>query len=206
MKANKLKLDLQLFAEDGDGGNGEGGNKEAISFESQAELDSWFDKKLEGSLNTARTKWQTETDRLVEEAKTEAEKMARMSTDEKLDVEAQKKADELAKREADITKRELKAESISQLTEVSLPVELVDVLNLTNAEDCQKSIDALKVAWDKANGSWEKAIETEVNERLKESAINPSTGGSGPSNVSSASRLAEERNKKDEVPTNQLWG
>lgn len=163
MKSNKLKLNLQLFTDGGDGGNGE---PEVITFANQSELDSWKDKQLAKSLETAKAKWETESAAKLEEAKTEAERLAKMTADEKAAAEAQKQADELAKREADITRRELKAQSLEKLAEKGLPSELIDAVVLTDADTCNSSIESISAAFSKA-------VEKAVNEKLKDSAEIP---------------------------------
>ena len=92
-----------------------------------------------------------------------------MNAEQKAEYEQQKKLDELAKREKDITTRELKAQAYETLAEKSLPKELVDILNYTDADSCNKSIAAVEKAF-------QTAVEKAVNEKLR--GGNPPNGGS----------------------------
>lgn len=179
-----MKLNLQLFTEGGDGGSdgdpgtgGDGGSgaggedSKPITFASQAELDSAIDKHSAKALATAKAKWEAEAQAKIEAAKTEAEKMANMTAEQQAEAKRQKEAEELASREADITRRELRAQSLEQLAEKELPKELIDVVVLTDAEACSKSIEAVEKAF-------RSAVEAGVNKRLAASATNL-PGGSG---------------------------
>ena len=116
-----------------------------------AEVDEIIDKKY--------AKWKSE-----QEAKeSEAKKLAKMNADEKKDYQLKQREQELADREAEITRKELTAEARSMLSERDLPVELVDVVNLTDADSVTESINAIQK-------SWEAAVQKGVSDRLKGSA------------------------------------
>ncbi|HEM5311542.1 TPA: DUF4355 domain-containing protein, partial [Streptococcus suis] len=57
---------------------------------------------------------------------------------------------DLADREAAITRRELTAEAKTILSERGLPIELVDVVNLADADSVRDSIDAIQKTWEAA--------------------------------------------------------
>ena len=116
-----------------------------------AEVDEIIDKKY--------AKWKSE-----QEAKeSEAKKLAKMNADEKKDYQLKQREQELADREAEITRKELTAEARSMLSERDLPVELVDVVNLTDADSVTESVNAIQK-------SWEAAVQKGVSDRLKGSA------------------------------------
>ena len=130
-----------------------------------AEVDEIIDKKY--------AKWKSE-----QEAKeSEAKKLAKMNADEKKDYQLKQREQELADREAEITRKELTAEARSMLSERDLPVELVDVVNLTDADSVTESINAIQK-------SWEAAVQKGVSDRLK---------GSSP--IKSA-----QQNQQEEIP------
>lgn len=196
----KMPMNLQHFAADGAGGGaggggasgdgegtatagtegvvagGEGGVADPQSFDdflkdpkNQAE----FDRRVEKALNTNRTKMQADIEAKMQEARTEAEKMAKMNAEQKAQYEREKKAKELADREAAITKRELMATAKEQLAEKGLPISLASVLNYSSAEECTASIDAVGKAF-------QEAVEKAVNDRLAggkppKKADNPAT-------------------------------
>ncbi|MFS7206711.1 DUF4355 domain-containing protein [Carnobacterium divergens] len=205
-----ITMQLQFFAEGGNEGGepggsagGEGGQEgnEQIVFNSEAELESHFDKKLEKSLQTAKAKWEKESVAAIENAKTEAQKLADMDAQQKAEYEAKQKADDIAKREADITRRELRAQSLEQLAEKALPKELIDVVVLTDAEACTNSIAAIEK-------SFSSAVQKAVDERLAGSAVQVpgASGGAKPATKESkaielgkrlAARNTQSVNKKN---------
>lgn len=175
-----LPMDLQFFAEtggddagagDGNGGGtggegstgGDGGEgNEPPSFDDllknghQAEFDRRVQKAIDAALTNAQEKWQALTDDKL----SEAEKLAKMTKEEKAQYLQQKHEKELAGREAEITRRELMAEAKNTLAEKKLPVSLAEVLNYTDADSCNKSIAAVEKAFNEA-------VEAGVQERLK---------------------------------------
>lgn len=103
-----------------------------------ADVDAIIDKKF--------AKWKSE-----QEAKeSEAKKLAKMNADDKQKYEMEKREKALAEREAEISKRELTAEAKSILSERGLPSELIDNVNLTDADSVRTSIDKLQSAWELA--------------------------------------------------------
>lgn len=115
---------------------------------------------IEGRLAKAKKAW----DKELADKQSEAEKLAKMDADQKKAYEFDKKLKELERREAEITKRELKSQALEMLTQKNLPSSLVDLLNLTDADSCKASIDAVEKAFSQA-------VQTDVDNKLK---------GSGP--------------------------
>ena len=147
---------------EGAAAGGEGGAAVPQSFDdflkdpkNQAE----FDRRVEKALNTSRTKMQAEIEAKMQEARTEAEKMAKMNAEQKAQYEREKQTKELDDREAAITKRELMATAKEQLAEKGLPISLASVLNYSSAEECTASMDAVGKAF-------QEAVEKAVNDRL----------------------------------------
>lgn len=129
---------------------------------------SEFDKRMAKGLETAKTKWQAEQAKAIEDAKTEAEKLAKMNAEQKAQYEREKQEADFNKRMSELTTRELKAEAKDTLASEGLPLELADVLNYTDAEACKKSIESVKTAF-------QSAVEKAVNEKLKGKGA-PKTG------------------------------
>lgn len=162
-------LDIQLFADDnsGDGsGNdddqgtgqdnqdsGEGG-QETKTF-TQEELD----KIVQGRIAKERKAWEKH----LEDEKTEAQKLETMSEKEKKKYQEEKRIKELDDREAAITRRELTAQAKVQLADKGIPTELAEILNLTGAESCKKSIEIVEKAF-------QTAVEKAVEEKIKGNA------------------------------------
>mgnify|MGYP000535765454 CR=1 FL=1 len=172
----KVPMNLQLFAEGGDGagasegnggGSGEGtggeGGDNPPSFDdflktgsNQAE----FDRRVQKAVNTAVTNAQEKWQALTDDKLSEAEKLAKMTKEEKAQYMQQKKEKELSEREAAITRKELMAEARNTLAGDGLPQELAEVLNYTDADACKKSMETVKAAF-------QKAVEAAVEEKLK---------------------------------------
>lgn len=176
----KIPMNLQVFAEDGDGagadeGNGGGsgddagddglgtGDNASPSFDdflkdssNQAEFDRRVQKAIDTAVNNAQQKWQALTDDKL----SEAEKLAKMNKEEKAVYLHQKREKELSEREAAITRKELMAEAKNTLAEKKLPVGLAEVLNYTDADACSHSISAVEKAF-------QEAVQAAVQERLK---------------------------------------
>ena len=167
----KVPMNLQLFAEGdgagtgdegGTGGVGEEGN-EPQSFDdflktggNQAE----FDRRVQKAVNTAVTNAQEKWQALTDDKLSEAEKLAKMTKEEKAQYMQQKKEKELSERETAITRKELMAEARNTLAGDGLPQELAEVLNYTDADACKKSMEIVKAAF-------QKAVEAAVEEKLK---------------------------------------
>ena len=124
------------------------------------EYQSEFDRRIAKAIATAKVKWNEESQETIEAAVTEAVKLQKMTSEQKAEHERKKAEEALAKREAEITMRELKAEAKDTLVTKGLPAELADVLNYTNAEACSSSLEAVE----KAFGI---AVEKKVNDRLR---------------------------------------
>lgn len=176
----KIPMNLQFFAEGGEGGDGassgaggggasgdgastggEGGATPPSfdDFLKDPKNQAEFDRRVAKALDTNRTKMQADIEAKMAEARTEAEKMAKMNAEQKAQYEREKQAKELADREAAITRRELTATAKEQLAEKGLPMSLAAVLNYASAEECAASIDAVGKAF-------QEAVEKAVNDRL----------------------------------------
>lgn len=116
-----------------------------------AEVDAIIDKKF--------AKWKSE-----QEAKeNEAKKLAKMNADEKQKYQLEQREQELANREQAIARKELTAEAKAMLSERGLPVELVAVVDLSNAEAVTESVASIQK-------TWEDAVQKGVSDRMKGSA------------------------------------
>ena len=110
-------------------------------------------------LSAERSKWEAE-----QEAKeNEAKKLAKMNADEKQKYQLDQREQELADREKAIARKESTAEAKAMLSERDLPVELVNVVDLTSAETVSESITSIQKAW-------EESVQKGVSERMKGSA------------------------------------
>ena len=174
----KLPMNLQFFAEQDD--EQETGADDENQQQDPPERK--FTRAEMAGIIAAEVKKATEAivqkkDEEIQQAKTEAEKLAQMNEDQKSEYERQQREDALSKREADITARELRAQVTVQLTEDNLPAELTDLLNFSDADACNNSYQKVKDAFEKATGSFDEAVQAEVNKRLANSADQPLGNG-----------------------------
>ncbi|MDK6241917.1 DUF4355 domain-containing protein, partial [Winkia sp. UMB10116] len=77
-------------------------------------------------IGAERKKWDEEKAQEIEEAKSEAERLAKLSKDEREKEQERKRKEELDKREKAIAYKELRIETRSQLSEEGLPLEFLD--------------------------------------------------------------------------------
>lgn len=145
--------------------------------DSQKELD----RRITKALNTARENWEKEQAKKLEDEKTEAAKLAKMTAEQKAEHERQKREEEFAKRESALTMRELRAEASQTLAEKDLPLALIDCLNFSSAEKCNESIDTVEKAF-------RAAVQAGVESRMKGSA--PKAAGNAETAQMAAMRSA----------------
>lgn len=115
-----------------------------------------YERRVQKAIETEREKWKA----LMDDKLSEAEKLAKMNKEEKAEYLRQKRDRELNDREAAITRRELMAEAKNTLAEKKLPVGLAEVLNYTDAESCNKSIEVVEKAF-------QDAVQAATEEKLK---------------------------------------
>ena len=166
---------LQLFAEgEGDGsgagdgnedgaGAGSGDNGNEVSFDDflkEGDNQAEYDRRIQKAVNAAVTRAQEKWKALTDDKLSEAEKLAKMTKEEKAQYMQKKKEKELSDREAAVTRSELMAEAKNNLSDEGLPVELAEVLNYTDADVCKKSMETVKKAF-------QTAVEKAVDEKLK---------------------------------------
>lgn len=123
------------------------------------ELQSQYDTKVTNSIKTAKTNWEKE----AEAQKTEADKLAKMNKDQKLEYQLEKEKSEKDNALAELNAYKLKEEAIKIASEKGLDVSLLDLINFktTTAEELNTSIENMTSVFNKA-------VEKAVNEKLKE--------------------------------------
>lgn len=109
-----------------------------------------FDRRVAKALETQKGKLTKDFESQLATQKTEAEKLAKMNAEQKAEYAQKKHEEELAKREADITRRELRAEALNQLGEKKLPAKLADILDYSSADACTKSLESVAAAFQEA--------------------------------------------------------
>lgn len=178
-----LRIPMQFFAEEGDGSTQPAGT--AVSADGGTPGTSSAPQGTEPQktepASADKTFSQADVDKIVAERlarqqkkfdaeKEEAAKLAKMNADQKAEYAAKKREEELAAREKSIAEKELRFTALGILEENKLPASLVDCLNLSSADTCSASIEALKKAWPEA-------VTAAVNNALRSNNPPPYSGG-----------------------------
>lgn len=137
---------------------------------SNKEYQAEFDRRVQKAIETAKTKWQEINDA----EKSEADKLAKMNKEQKLEYEAQKANKEKDNALAELNAYKLKEQALSIASEKGLDVNLLNLINFktVTAEKLSENIDNLSVVFNKA-------VEKAVNEKLKEDTPITKTSGMG---------------------------
>lgn len=142
-------------------------NEKAVDVESNSDSDEHkrtFTRAEIGKMLAAeRTKWEAEQATALEQAKSEGERLAKLTKDERAREEEAKRFAELEKRERVIAEREMKLATQSLLADEGLPQEFLDHVLAPTAEEVKAKITALRDVFDSE-------VEKRVNERLVQSA------------------------------------
>ena len=129
-----------------------------------------FDRRVQKAIETAKNKWQEINDA----EKSEAEKLAKMNKEQKLEYEAQKANKEKDNALAELNAYKLKEQALTIASEKGLDVSLLNYFDFKTikAEEINSKLDEISSAFNKA-------VEKAVNERLKEDAPTSNSGSAG---------------------------
>ena len=119
----------------------------------------------------AKAKYEKEIEKARAEAKAEAERIAKLTQEEREKELAEQQKQALASKEKELTLRENKLEGLSKLTEAKIPTTFIDFVMSEDKEQMGKNIESFKTEWDKA-------INAEVENRLKGDTPKAPQGGS----------------------------
>ena len=137
---------------------------------SNKEYQAEFDRRVQKAIETAKNKWQEINDA----EKSEAEKLAKMNKEQKLEYEAQKERKEKEEALASLNAYKLKDQALDMAKEKGLDVSLLNYFDFKTikAEEINSKLDEI-------SGAFNKAVEKAVNERLKEDAPTSNIGSAG---------------------------
>ena len=179
-----FSFDLQRFAEGGDSGagnesNAETGNDDTENNDNHGEAgdndsdksqdDAAVQARIDAAVTAAQKKWEKSYQKKADAAKKEAERLSKLSEDERAKEELESSRKELEAKEQELTRKELKLEMVKVLAKRNIPVQFMDYLIAEDNESTLKRITDFEK-------EFKKAIETGVNEKLKGKA--PQAGGS----------------------------
>lgn len=137
---------------------------------SNKEYQAEFDRRVSKAIETAKTKWQEINDA----EKSEADKLAKMNKEQKLEYEAQKANKEKDNALAELNAYKLKEQALTIASEKGLEVSLLNLIDFktVTAEKLSENIDNLSAVFNRA-------VEKAVNEKLKEDTPITQTSGTG---------------------------
>lgn len=150
-KDKSLKMNLQYFAEPNepenpvdpdDGGKEEDENGKTFTRDDIAKM-----------MAAEHSKWEKEHEDAIEQAKqvgkSEGEKLAKMSAKEREDEALKARMRDLDDREQALTQKELKAQTLTELSNSGLPSTFLDMVLGEDADSTNANIKALKETYDK---------------------------------------------------------
>lgn len=146
--------------------------KEAVEHPKQEHERTFTRADISKMMAAERTKWESEQSEAIEKARTEGERLAKLSKDERAKEEEQKRLDAIAEREKAVAEREMRIETHSLLVEKGLPLDFIDIVLTTTAEEVKANIDNLQTIFDKA-------VEKRVNDRLTQKPPRTGNGSVG---------------------------
>lgn len=126
-----------------------------------------FDRRVQKAIETAKTNWQE----VMNNEKSEAEKLAKMNKEQKLEYQAQKAEKEKSDALAKLNAYELKEQAIKVANEKGIDVSLLNFFDFSTAK-----ADEINSKIDEVSNAFNKAVEKAVNNRLKEDTPISKTG------------------------------
>ena len=177
-----FKFDLQLFADGGDdsgqddaggaddadtddkGGKDDADDKGGKSKDDSVDIQLKIAEAVKKELAKARKQWDKEAENKAKEKK----RLEQLSDDERAKAELEKAQKDLADKEAELTRKELKLEMNKVLAERSIPLQFMDYLIAEDSESTLKRITEFEK-------EFKKAVKAAVDEKLKGKA--PAAGG-----------------------------
>lgn len=137
-----------------------------------------FDRRVQKAIETAKANWQE----VMDNEKSEAEKLAKMNKEQKLEYQAQKAEKEKTDALAELNAYKLKEQALKIASEKGLDVSLLNFFDFSTAK-----ADEINMKIDEISSAFNKAVEKAVNERLKEDTPISKNGtpGSQPKTVPS---------------------
>ncbi|MSD82892.1 DUF4355 domain-containing protein [Lactobacillus curvatus] len=203
--SNVLPMKLQLFADSGEGGSGagdsgassngvgeDGQDPSQITFASQSDLDSWYDKKFAKSAEKLKESWKQE--------QSQQKAYEDMTPDEQREYDLEQQQSELADREKKVTIAENRANITQKLAADGLPVGLVAAF-----EPALADTDNLEDLYTKVASGYRNTVREAVDKKLAGSSDVPgSTGGGGGGSQSVGESLAEQRNASQQTQKS-IW-
>lgn len=145
-----------------------------------------FGKAIAAEVAKARASWEAEQAEAIEKAKSEGERLAKLTKDERAKEEEAKRIQAIEERERALAIKEMRVATQTLLSEEGLPGEFIDFVIDETAEATKEKIGTLRAIFDKA-------VETRVDERLTQKAPRK---GTGPVSMTKAEIMAIENDEE----------
>ena len=159
-------------------------------YEKRIEAES--DRKLNKVLSREREKYEAQLEERVQKALSEDKRLSQLSETDRRAEELTAREKELAEKELNIKRTEIKNDAIAELVERKLPKEFVDYLSTDNEEETFNNIKRFDELFKKTLSD---SIEDEIDKRFKASGRNLQDGaGSTVPNIQSFREMANEVN------------
>src|SRR5699024_771972 len=161
-----LPLNLQFFSEsEGEENveiteNTQEEEQENTTF-TRSDVDREVSKAVQSALDKREAKHKEEMQKAIEDAIAEKERLSKLSEKERQEEQLTQREKEIDEREAEIARKELKADAITDLNEKGLPSEFADILLGDDAETTLENINTFKTAFDSA-------VNAAVKEKLRQ--------------------------------------
>lgn len=185
-KLEDFRINFQLHAEGTEGNEGNEGNQGNEGNEgnegtpktyTQAELDALLQAETDRRITAAQKKWEKSTEYKLKEA----EKLSKMSEEERNKAKIEELQAELIKRDKEVSLRENKISCITEMEKRNIPTQLVDFIVSDDADIMLENLN-------KFEKSLKKLVNDEVNKRI--SGTNPKAG------ITNTDTLTKEAFKK----------
>lgn len=145
-----------------------------------------FGKAIAAEVAKARASWEAEQAEAIEKAKSEGERLAKLTKDERAKEEEAKRIQAIEERERALAIKEMRVATQTLLSEEGLPSEFIDFVIDETAEATKEKIGTLRKIFDKA-------VESRVDERLTQKAPRK---GTGPVSMTKAEIMAIENDEE----------
>ena len=157
-KQMRFPLDIQLFADDPQDPPTPPTDPQDSLADSpkDPEPKPLTQEDIDNAVKKAKEEWEA----AQQAQQTEAQKLAKMTADEKKAYQEQKRLEDIEKREAELNRRELMTTAKETLISKGLPPELAIALDYKDADSCNQSIDTIGKAF-------EAAVQAKVEERIQ---------------------------------------
>lgn len=163
----------------GTGAAGDGGDADEAQDGGGQAARTFTQEDVDRIVRREQAKWKRQQETAVQRARTEAERLAGMTAQERAQEQAQQREAELNRRETEITRRELRAQALEALAARQMPGELAELLDYTDAERCSTSLETL-------SSTFSAAVQKGVEARVAAGAPRTGGGKAGPKTMREA--------------------